>query len=261
MLLENKNAIIYGAGGSVGSAVARAFAREGARLFLAGRTRATLDSLAHEIAEAGGVVETAVVDAYDKAAVDQHLSEVVGKAGSVDISFNLISLGHAQGQLLVDLAVERFLMPIENAMRGQLFTATAAARQMIQQKSGVILGLTADAGTLATPYVGGFGVACAAMEGYFRQLAAEVGPHGVRVVCLLSPGSPDTPGVREAFKLRASEQGVTLEEVLADAASGTMLKRLPLLAEVANAAVLMASDYASSITGAVANLTAGLIPE
>lgn len=261
MLLKDKNAVIYGGGGAVGGAVARAFAREGATVFLAGRTPATLDAVAQEIRAAGGKAETAPVDALDKAAVDAHLNEIVARTGHIDISFNVIDLGDAQGQLFVDLAVDRFVMPIDNAMRGQLFTTTAAARHMMQQKSGVILGLTANAGTQAYPYMGGFGVACAAMEGYFRQLAAEVSPHGVRVVCLLSAGSPDTPGVREAFKLRAQEQGTTLEDVLTEAASGTMLKRLPLLGEVANAAVLVASDYASSMTAAVVNLTAGQIAE
>jgi enoyl-[acyl-carrier-protein] reductase (NADH) len=130
---------------------------------------------------------------------------------------------------------------------------------MIQQGSGVILAITATPARVPVPNSGGFGVACAAIEGLCRQLAGEVGPQGIRVICLRSAGSPDAPGAKEAFKLRAQEAGVTLEEVLKEASSGTLLRRLPTLAEVANAAALMASDQASAITGTITNLTCGLI--
>jgi enoyl-[acyl-carrier-protein] reductase (NADH) len=108
---------------------------------------------------------------------------------------------------------------------------------------------------------GGFGVACAALEALCRQLAVELGPQGVRVICLRSAGSPDAAGVREAFKLHAHNAGMSFDDFLAVAASGTMLKHLPLTAEVANVAAFMASDRASALTATVANLTCGMIPE
>src|SRR5262245_34545042 len=77
MLLEKKNAVIYGAGGAVGGAIARAFAREGARVFLTGRTQTSLDAIAEEIAALGGAVETAQVDALDEQAVEKHADTVV----------------------------------------------------------------------------------------------------------------------------------------------------------------------------------------
>ncbi len=91
MLLENKNAIIYGAGGAIGSSVAKEFAREGPRVFLAGRTRAKLEALAKEIRSAGGSAEVAELDALDEQAVEEHAREVAEKAGTIDISFNLVS--------------------------------------------------------------------------------------------------------------------------------------------------------------------------
>jgi 3-oxoacyl-[acyl-carrier protein] reductase len=91
VLLENRNAVIYGAGGSIGGAVARAFAREGAQVFLAGRTEATLEAVADDIRAAGRQAETAVVDALEEEAVDRHADAVVAAAGSLDISFNLIA--------------------------------------------------------------------------------------------------------------------------------------------------------------------------
>jgi len=100
MLLENTVAVIYGAGGSIGSAVARAFGREGTRVFLAGRTKAKLDEVADEIRSNGGSAETAVVDALNEQAVDRYVDEVVKQAGQIDISFNLIGYGDVQEPLL-----------------------------------------------------------------------------------------------------------------------------------------------------------------
>lgn len=259
MLLQNKNAVIYGAGGAVGSAVARAFAREGARVFLAGRTLAKLDDLASEIVQAGGEAQAAQVDAFDERSVNEHLDEVAATAGSIDISFNLIGINPVMGSPLVELAQEAFARPIVNAMHTQFLTTTAAARHMAKSKEGVILGLTALVSQKPEDNMGGFGVACAAIEGLFRQLAFEAGPHGIRVVCMRSAGSPDTPGVREAMSILAENAGISLEEFEARNAEVTVLKRMPKLAEVAETAVLLASDRSRIITGAIINLTCGAI--
>ncbi len=92
MLLENKSAVIYGAGGAIGGAIARAFAREGAKVFLAGRTLASVDAVARDISNAGGVAEAALVDALDEQAIEKHLSTVAEKADGIDISVNAIGI-------------------------------------------------------------------------------------------------------------------------------------------------------------------------
>ncbi|MEX1031480.1 MAG: SDR family oxidoreductase [Paenibacillaceae bacterium] len=259
MLLKNKIAVIYGAGGAVGSAVARAFAREGASVFLAGRTLETLKAVADEISSMGGSAYVALVDALDAQAVESHLEEVAGIAGSIDVSFNLIGLGDTQGMPLIKMTQQRFTLPIETAMRTHFITATAAARHMVNNGSGVILALTAQVTRKPAPDSGGFAVAGAAIEGLCRQLAVEVGPQGIRVVCLRSSGSPDTPGVAEAIRLHAKNAGISPEAFEAINADKTLLKRLPKLAEVADVALLMASDHANVITGAVVNVTCGEI--
>ena len=119
--------------------------------------------------------------------------------------------------------------------------------------------ITATPARIPIANSGSFGIACAAIEGLCRQLAGELGPQGVRVNCLRSAGSPDAPGAKEAFAIHAREAGMTLEEFVAFSASGTLLKRFPTLAEVANMAACMASDQASAMTGTVANVTCGLI--
>src|SRR5215469_14882235 len=202
MLLEHKNAVIYGAGGDVGSAVARAFAREGARVFLLGRRLAPLEAVAQEITQGGGMAEVAQVDALDGQAVEQHLDEVVQQAGSIDIALNVIGIGYVQGAPLLEMQLEQFTRGITEVMHTQFLTMTAAGRHMSRQGSGVILALTATpAGRFVPTNSGNFGVACAAIENLCRQLAGELGPRGVRVVCMRSAGSPDAPGL-DAFSHR-----------------------------------------------------------
>lgn len=261
MLLENKHAVIYGAGGAIGTAVAHAFAREGARVFLAGRTLAPLEALAQEITQAGGVAEAALVDALDEEAVERHLTAVVQSTGRLDISFNAISIPYQQGDPLTEMSVAEFTQPIADAMKTQFLTTRAAARQMRSQGAGVILALTATPGHLAVANSGNFGVACAAIEGLCRQLAADHGPFGVRVVCLRSAGSPDGAVVSEVMRELGELEGITREAFVARLAARTMLKRLPRLAEVADAATLLASDRAGVMTGMVANVTCGEIAD
>src|SRR5260370_21751341 len=151
MLLENKNAVIYGAGGDVGSAVARAFARSGARVFLVGRRLPPLEAVAEEITQGGGMAEVAQVDALDGQAVEQHMDEVVQKAGSIDISFNVVGIGYVQGAPLIEMKLEQFTRGITDVMQTQFLTMTAAGRQMSPQGSAAILAITATPAASIAP--------------------------------------------------------------------------------------------------------------
>jgi NAD(P)-dependent dehydrogenase (short-subunit alcohol dehydrogenase family) len=259
VLLENKNAVIYGAGGAVGSAVARAFAGEGAKVFLAGRTLSKVEAIAREISASGRVAEAAQVDALDERAVEEHMGKVAEGAGSIDILFLAIGMQDVQGKPLTEMSLEDVVRPITIAARTQFSTARAAARRMARQGSGVIMTITGGPARAAVPNVGGFDAACAAIEGLWRTFAAELGPFGVRLVVVGSAGSPDTPDVQEMIRLHAKARGKSLQEVATDFVNSTLLKRLPRVAEVAGAATIMASDYASAMTGVIANVTCGFI--
>ena len=130
MLLKDKNAVIYGAGGSIGGAVARAFAREGARVFLAGRTRAKLEAVARDIVAGGGFAEVAEVDALDEGAVDEHAREVASQVGSIDVSFNLIIRGDVQGYHLVEMTMADITRPINTWIYSTYFTSLDTTRNM-----------------------------------------------------------------------------------------------------------------------------------
>ena len=257
MLLKDKVAIVYGGGGAVGGAVARAFAREGAIVHLGGRAAATLEATASDIKATGGRAFAATVDATDAASVDAHLKAVVVRSGPVKVMFNSIGWADTQGELLTDMRFDRFVGCVDAGLKTWFVTGTAIARHMGQHGGGVIAGITANAAKESYPYTGGFGVACAAVESYLKLLGNENGPSGVRVVWVRSAGSPDAPGVREAFMLRANEQGITLAEFEKQAAINVPLRHLPALAEVADAAVIMVSDLGRGMTSTFANVTCG----
>ena len=261
-LLQDKAAVIYGAGGAIGGAVAGAFAREGARLFLTGRDVAKVDAVAQEIVAAGGVAETAGLDALDEQAVVEHLNTVVERARRVDISFNAIGPGPAPDRTpLTELAADAYARPIAFYTSSNFITATAAARHMSAQGSGVIVTLTAVPGRMPANLIGGSAPAWAAVEAFSRSLALEVGPAGIRVVCLRSHAIPETPLIEENFATAGPAAGVTPAQFQAILEQGTLLKRLPTLAEVADTAAFIASDRAGAMTATVVNLSAGSITD
>jgi 3-oxoacyl-[acyl-carrier protein] reductase len=235
VLLEGKTALVYGGGGSIGRAMATAFAREGARVHLAGRTAGPLEAAAEEIRRAGGAVETAQLDALDAGAVDAHVDGVAERSGGVDISATAISLGEAFGTPLVETSPADFERPVVTALRSTLLTARAAARHMVERRSGVILTFGGYGRPPTDFYLGGFQVALSAVDALRRQLAAELGSHGIRVLTLQSTG------VSEAFGDDPD----------------ALLGRRATLADVGNAAAFAASDQAGAMTATALNITCG----
>jgi len=260
MLLENKNAVIYGAGGSIGGAVAREFAREGARVFLVGRTRETLQTVADDIEADGGPAEVAVLDALDENSVQEHADALVEKAGSIDISFNLIWRGDVQGIPLIEMTTDDLLRAVVNGLRSHFITARAA-RHMVGQGSGVILAL--DSGSAkGSPMMGSTGPADAATDILIRNLAAEIGPQGVRVLGIWTAGLPETfskerlAAVDSKFEDEAAIRGLVegLDRM-------RMTRRSPRLDEVAATAAFLASEKAGAITGTFVNVTSGMFTD
>jgi NAD(P)-dependent dehydrogenase (short-subunit alcohol dehydrogenase family) len=263
MLLQDRTAVIYGGGGAIGGAVARVFAREGARLYLAGRTQERLDAVAADIAAAGGTVETAYVDAFDQRAVEEHADAVAAKAGGIDIALNAVSVMHDQGTLLADLSLDEFMRPIDGFLRTLFITSKAVARHMGEKRSGVILTLSEPGAKLAVGGILGHAVSSAGKEAFSRVLAAELAPRDIRVICIRPHAMTDAPAAgsytKDLFEPAAAAAGLSVQEWIADLGQGTMLKRLPTLSDVAEAAAFLASDRARAMTGTVANLTGGAV--
>jgi 3-oxoacyl-[acyl-carrier protein] reductase len=247
MLLKDKVAVVYGAGGSIGGAAARAFAREGARVFLAGRTAASLDKLAEGIRAVGGTAETAVVDAREEAAIDAFVDDIAARTGRIDISFNAIGYGDVQKPLM-EISEADFLQPIVTAMRSQFLTTRAAARHMIPRGTGVIL-VYGGGGPQTLPGLGGFKIALDALEGLRRQWAIELGPQGVRVVTLKSGGVPES--LPDGFPGRSA--------IVDSLVEATQLGRAATLEDVGDVAAFVASDRARTLTATDVNISCGAI--
>lgn len=257
-LLQDKNAVVYGAGGGIGGGVARAFAREGAKVFLAGRTRRPLEAVAADIKAGGGAADVALVDALDERAVDEYVDAVVSRSGRVDVSFNLITRGDVQQVPLVDMPTADLMRAVSNGLMSNFITARAAARHMIKQGSGVILWLTSGSAKGTMAGMGSTGPADAATDTLMRYLAAELGPHGIRVVGLYTAGVADLL-TQEKIDAVAGPGVVDAAAAIRGIAQMSMLRRAPSLAEVADTAAFLASDHASGITGTVVNVTSGLL--
>jgi len=260
--LKNKVAVIYGAGGEIGGAVARAFAREGARLFLTGRHLASVEAVARDIVSAGGMAEAAEVDALDEQAIDKHLQSVVGKAGRIDISFNAMGTSPTEwmGPALVDIALKQFAMPITSYIISYFLTARLAARYMLPNKSGVIMTVTAPPARIGTPN-GGYGPSQAAKEALTRYLSVELAPQGIRVVGVQPHGMTETKTIKEIFENRAKTSGVSWEQFAGYLAGMNHPKRFMSLTEIANVAAFVASDKASAMMGTTVNVTMGALDD
>lgn len=259
-ILKGKTAIVFGAGGSIGAAVAKEFAEEGARVFLAGRTKAGLDAVAQQITAAGGEAQTTVVDALDDAGVNRYLDDVAKQAGKIDILIDLtgpLASEYGNGKVAVELPVEEFMVPLETIVKSHYITARAAARHMINQKSGVIIFVT---GSPARPHVPGataIGAAFSALENLTMNLAFEVSPMGVRVVCLRTVANVDSRPILDTMGFVAGRMGITTEQAIGQVALSNFLKVPATVKDTANAAVLIASDRARMMTGTVVNASAG----
>jgi 3-oxoacyl-[acyl-carrier protein] reductase len=263
-LLTGKHAIVVGAGGSVGAAIAREFAAEGAEVFLAGRADSGLKETARQIGEAGGHARTAVLDALDEEAVDAYADQVAGEAGRIDILVNAIgplAREYGNGKSIVDLPAAEFMVPLVTIVRSQFITARAAARHMARQRFGVIMFLT---GSPAKPHVQGasaIGAAFGAIENFTRQLALELGTVGVRAVCLRTSAMPDTRTIQDTTHAIMASMNISEEQAAQRLADQTLLKMSPRASDTAAVAAFLVSDRARMMTGTVLNSSAGATPD
>ena len=175
------------------------------------------------------------------------------------MSFNAVAIPDAQvvGDYLINLELDQYLRAIESYATTYFLTARLAARQMLPNKSGVIMTVGALHSRIGIPLVGGYGPAQALKESLTRSLSAELAPHGIRVVGLRPQGIDGSSTIKEAFEPRAEATGLTWPQFQELLAARTHTRRLMTLDEVGNVAAFMASDLASGMTGTTVNLTMG----
>jgi 3-oxoacyl-[acyl-carrier protein] reductase len=259
-ILLGKHAVVFGAGGSIGAAVAKEFAAEGAELFLAGRTKSNLEEVTKQITAGGGRAHSAVVDALDDAAVSEYVDGIVRQTESIDVVFNAVGPlvnEYGNGKHAVDLAIEEFMVPLTTIVKSNFITARAAVRHMLKQHSGVIIFVT---GSPARGHVEGataIGTAFGALETFMENLAFEVSPAGVRVVCVRTTANTDSRAIQQTMELLAGRMNATKGQMIARIASLNFLKVPASVSDTAKLATFLASDRARMMTGTVVNSTAG----
>lgn len=256
-LLKDRTAVIWGGAGSIGTATAQAFAEEGAAVYLAGRSEASLEAAAGAV----GAVGYGVIDVLDEEAVTGFIERIVSETGRLDVSFNVAGRGDVQGTPLLRLSAVDYVRPVVQGITGSFHTARAAARQMVSQGAGVVIELDSASAKGSGPNMGGTGAADGAKDALVRDLAQEVGPSGVRVVGIWTAGLPETltPEKLEAV-IGGPMSAETLDRIKADLDGTRMTRRSPRLAEIAATATFLASDHAGAITGTWLNATSGMFP-
>src|SRR5262249_30130328 len=261
-LLTNKRAVIFGAGGAVGTAIAKEFAVQGATVFLSGRAPTAVVQVAADIRQAGGIAHSAVVDALDEHAAQVYLDRLAQNEGGIDILVNTMGpqvndYGNATSTL--ELPLEQFLVPLTTLVPSQFITARAAARHMARQRSGVILFITAGLDLTKTPNVTAIGAAFGAMEALMRCLAADLSPSGVRVLGIRTGAMVETRTIQQGIERVVNTMGVSQAQVISQFEQATLLRRLSTAADTARVAAFLASDAARTITGALVNASSGRI--
>jgi NAD(P)-dependent dehydrogenase (short-subunit alcohol dehydrogenase family) len=259
-VLQGKTAIVFGAGGSIGAEVAKEFAAEGAEVFLAGRNAASVESVVRQIASSGGKARAAKVDTLDETSVNSYVDEVVSRAGKVDIVLDAAgprAKDYGNGKNAVELTIQEFTVPLTTMVRSRFITACAAARHMIKQHSGVIIFVTGSPARAHVPGATAIGGAFGAMENLAENLAFEVSPLGVRVVCLRTLANTDSRSIQDTMEALAGRFNITKDQAMAQIAQSNFLRTAATVRDTANAAVLIASDRARMLTGTVVNATAG----
>lgn len=264
-LLEDGTAVVFGGSGAVGGAAVRAFAREGASVLVAGTTRAKVDAVVADVVAAGGVARGAVVDARDPHAVDAVVDAAVAAFGRLDVCYTAVGIDNGeQGVALADLEPEAYLRPIREYAAVHFHTARSAARVMRPRGCGVILALSAPMTRAAPAMTGAFAPAHAVIETMVRQMAAELGPDGIRAAALRPTGMPDSvrragSHVGDIWDRMARRSGGTLDEVLPAVGAGGLLGTEMTTVELAEVTAFLASDRARVLTGTVLNASGGAV--
>ena len=259
-ILKGKHAVVFGAGGSIGSAVAKEFAAEGVEVFLAGRTESRVEAVANEIVAQGGRAHAATIDTTDDAGVNQYIDGIVKQTGKIDIILDAsgpLVKEYGNGKLAVDLPIDQFMVPVETMVKSRFITARAAARHMVKQRSGVIIFVTGSPARPHVPGVTGIGAAFGAIENLTANLAFELSPSGVRVVCVRTLANVDSRSIQDTVEFVAGQLNISKDQAIAQFVSQTLLKVPATVQDTANAAVLIASDRGRMLTGTVVNATAG----
>jgi NAD(P)-dependent dehydrogenase (short-subunit alcohol dehydrogenase family) len=206
------------------------------------------------------MAEAALVDACDERAVNEYVDRVMRTSGKLDVVIDTtgpLAKEYGNGKVAIELPIDEFMTPLQTMVRSRFITARAAARHMIAQRFGVILFVTGSPARSHIPGATAIGAAFRAIENLTENLAFEVGPFGVRVVCLRTLANVDSRSIRDTMQFVSSQLQIAPEQALEQIAQSNFLRVPATVQDTANAVVLLASDRARMMTATVVNATAG----
>lgn len=237
-LLENKTAVITAAAGSgIGSAAARRFVEEGARVVISDRHERRLAEVADEL----GVVGIAC-DVTDEVSVQELVAGAAAELGGIDVWVNNAGLGGSAP--VVDMTDEQWSRVLDVTLTGTFRCTRAVLRHMYERRSGVMINNASVLGWRAQEEQAHYAAAKAGVMALTRCVAVEAAAHGVRV-----------NAVAPSLAMHANLAKVTTEELLAELTQREVLKRAAEPWEVANVMVFLASDYSSYLAGEVLSVS------
>lgn len=248
--LADKVAIVTGASSGIGYATAKLFAREGARIVVAGRRQAALEALVGEIEAAGGQAVCVAGDVRDEAHAKALVDAAVGRFGGLDIAFNNAGSTGAMGSV-AEISLEGWRDTLDTNLTSAFLGAKYQVPAMISRGGGSLIFTSSFVGyTVGFPGMAAYAAAKAGLVGLTQVLATEFGAKGIRANAIL-PGGTDTPA--NAANLPGAPEGTRgfIEGLHA-------LKRLARPEEIARSVLHLASDASSFITGAAILVDGGV---
>jgi NAD(P)-dependent dehydrogenase (short-subunit alcohol dehydrogenase family) len=259
--LKDRVAVVFAATGEVGGAVAAAFARHGARVYITGRNLEKLEVLARELRERGGDVEAGKVDALDESAIDDYLWRVVSENGRLDVVFNGMAVEYSEmgGRPATAAAsFEQFMKPMEKIVGSQFLTSRTAAKHMMKSGTeGTILHFAASASRIKLPNLAGFSAANAGVEAMTRVMATEWGKDGIKVICICSGALMETNRISGWIDSACKQLGVPKEQMVAQYTAFDLLKTGPTLMQVGEVAAFLASETGVAFNSHVVDVDCG----
>jgi len=260
MRLKDKVAIITGGGKGIGKAIARTFAREGASVVIAGRTVSALEETCREIADKGGTAIFVRTDISDEKQVINLVAETIARFGKIDVLVNNSGIAGPTARV-VDMDLAQWNETLAIDLTGSLLCARESLKHMIPRECGSIINVVSEGGRSGDgrsgyPKRAAYCSSKMGLIGLTETLAVENGEFGIRVNAL-SPGPVLGDRIRSVLEKRVAETGQPFEEQLKILAVNNSLKRIATEEECAAAALFLASDESSGVTGQTVSVSCG----
>lgn len=255
MKLNNKVAIVTGGGTGIGKAISLAFASEGATVVVAARTLPRLEAVADEIRSGGGRATAIQTDVTDESQVRDLVTQTIDEYGQVDILVNNSGIA-APVAKVADVNLDDWNRVLAINLTGAMLCAKTVLKSMIARRSGNIINISSEAGISGVPYRSPYCASKWGLIGLTRTLAMEMGKYGIRANCI-APGPVEGERIDNAIKATVEASGHPSEEIRNTMVAGAVLKRMVTAAEIAGAAVFLASDDSGGITGETISVNAG----